>query len=205
MAFFVGLTGGIGAGKSTVCEMFARRGAVVVDADLIVREVQQPGTEAFNEIVETFGSDVVSADGTLDRQKVADVVFADPDKRKALEAITHPHVGAKFAERAQELRDTDNIVILDIPLLGASKSGSERFADVVVVVTASPETRIARLEARGLDRADAEARIAAQISDDERLKLADHVLRNDGSIDELEKQVDALWRTLQETGKERAG
>ena len=204
MAYFVGLTGGIGAGKSTVSEMFARRGAVVVDADVIVREIQEPGTEAFNEIIDAFGSQVVAPNGTLDRQKLAAVVFGDPEKLKQLEAITHPRVGARFAERVQQLRETDNIVILDIPLLGASKSGSERFADAVVVVTASPEIRVARLHARGMTREDAEARIAAQISDEERLKLADHVLTNDGTIDELDKQVDALWRTLQTAAKERS-
>lgn len=204
MAYFVGLTGGIGAGKSTVSEMFVRRGAVIVDADVIVREVQEPGTEAFNEIVEAFGPQVVATDGKLDRQKLAAVVFSDPAKLQKLEAITHPRVGARFAERAQELRETDNVVILDIPLLGASKSGSERFADAVVVVTASPGTRIARLQARGMTREDAEARIAAQISDDERLKLADHVLTNDGSIEELDKQVDVLWHTLEAEAKERS-
>src|ERR671922_2614705 len=208
MAFFVGLTGGIGAGKTTVCELFARRGAVIVDADVIVREIQQPGTEGFEKIVETFGSEVVAGDGTLDRLKLAGIVFADPEQRAKLEAITHPLVGARFAERTQQLRDTDNIVILDIPLLGASKSGSERFADAVVVVTASVESRVERLVARGLTREDAEARIAAQITDDERLKLADYVLTNDGSVEDLEKQVDVLWTELRKaalTEAERRG
>jgi dephospho-CoA kinase len=203
MAYFVGLTGGIGAGKSTVCELLARRGAIVVDADVIVREIQEPGTDAFREIVEAFGPEVVAADGTLNRQKLADVVFNDPEKLKQLESITHPKVGARFAERARELQETDHIVILDIPLLGASKSGSERFADAVIVVTASPDTRIGRLLARGLPREDAEARIAAQISDGDRLKLADHVITNDGSVDDLSKQVDELWRLLQAEAREK--
>ncbi len=205
MAYFVGLTGGIGAGKSTVCELLARRGAIVVDADAIVREIQEPGTDAFIEIVDAFGSEIVAKDGTLDRQMLAELVFSDPGRLKQLESITHPKVGARFAERARELQDTDSIVILDIPLLGASKSGSERFADSVIVVTASADKRISRLLARGLPREDAEARIAAQISDDERLKLADHVLTNDGTIEELDKQVDELWRTLQAAAMEKSG
>lgn len=197
MAYFVGLTGGIGSGKSTVSEMFAKRGAVVIDADEVVREIQCPGGEAYDEIVEAFGREILAEDGSLDRPKLAAIVFADPAKRQKLNDITHPKVGAKFAERVAELVDTDMIVILDIPLLGASKSGSDRFANAVVVVTASEETRIDRLEARGMSREDAEARIAAQITDEERLKLADHVLNNDGSIEHLEEQVDALWDELQ--------
>jgi dephospho-CoA kinase len=196
MAYFVGLTGGIGSGKSTVSGMFAARGAVVIDADEVVREIQRPGGEAYDEIVEAFGRDVLADDGTLDRSKLASIVFSDTDKRQQLNDITHPKVGAKFAERVAELVHADKIVILDIPLLGASKSGSDRFADAVVVVTASEDTRIDRLEARGMSREDAKARIAAQISDEERLKLADHVLNNDGSLVELQSQVDALWAHL---------
>lgn len=204
MAYFVGLTGGIGAGKTTVCEMLARRGAVIVDADEIVREIQRPGTEAFDEIVDAFGPEVVAADGTLDRRKLAELVFADAEKREKLNSITHPKVGARFADRAAELRDTDEVVLLDIPLLGASRSGSERFADTVVVVTASEEKRLERLEARGMSPDDARARMAAQISDEERLKLADHVLTNDGSVRELEAQVDELWQKLA-AAKDHAG
>jgi dephospho-CoA kinase len=196
MAYFVGLTGGIGSGKSTVSGMFAAHGAVVIDADEVVREIQRPGGEAYDEIVEAFGRDVLADDGTLDRSKLASIVFSDADKRQQLNDITHPKVGTKFAERVAELVDADKIVILDIPLLGASKSGSDRFADAVVVVTASEDTRIDRLEARGMSREDAKARIAAQISDEERLKLADHVLNNDGSLVELQSQVDALWAHL---------
>lgn len=199
--YVVGLTGGIGSGKSTVLAMFAARGAEVLDADAIVREIQRPGTDAFNEIVEAFGEGVVTDDGTLDRAALAKIVFADPDKRAKLNEITHPKVGARFAERLGELRDTDKIVVLDIPLLGASNSGSEKLANAVVVVTASEDVRLDRLEQRGMSREDAKARIAAQITDSERVKLADHVLMNDGSVDELEKQVDALWRDLQEAAR----
>lgn len=195
--YVVGLTGGIGSGKSTVLSMLAARGAEVLDADEIVREIQRPGEDAYREIVAAFGDGVVAADGTLDRAALAKIVFNDPDKRAKLNEITHPKVGARFAERVAALRDTDKIVVLDIPLLGASNSGSERFANTVVVVTASEGVRLDRLEQRGMNRDDAAARIAAQITDEDRLELADHVLTNDGTVDELERQVDALWRDLQ--------
>lgn len=205
MALFVGLTGGIGSGKTTVCAMLAYRGAVIVDADEITREIQRPGTDAFAEIVDAFGDDVVAEDGTLDRKKIASVVFAEPERLQQLEAITHPRVGAGIAERVEELRNTDGVVILDIPLLGASKSGSERFADAVIVVTASEPTRIERLVARGMSEEDARSRIRAQITDSERLKMADHVLDNDGDISKLETQVDELWGRLLGDAKAKAG
>jgi len=196
--YVVGLTGGIGSGKSTVLQMLAARGAEVLDADAIVHEIQQPGEDAYNEIVEAFGPSVVAPDGTLDRAAIAAIVFSDPEKREALNAITHPKVGMRFGERLAALGDTDKVVVLDIPLLGASKSGSEKFANVVVVVTASEPVRLERLEGRGVSRGDAAARIAAQITDDERLKLADYVLNNDGSIQDLEKQIDELWEKLRD-------
>jgi dephospho-CoA kinase len=195
--YVVGLTGGIGSGKSTVLQMLAARGAEVLDADAIVHEMQRPGEDAYNEMVEAFGAEILAPDGTLDRAFVAANVFADPEKRARLEAITHPKVGKRFAERLRALKDTDKVVVLDIPLLGASKSGSEKLANAVVVVTASQDVRLDRLEARGMDRRDAAARIAAQIGDDERLKLADYVLDNDGSIEQLEAQVDELWGKLE--------
>jgi dephospho-CoA kinase len=198
VAYFVGLTGGIGSGKSTVSEMLERRGAVVVDADKIVRELQQPGTEVYEEIVEAFGPEVVAPDGSLDRERLAKIVFGEPEALERLNRITHPRVGERFAERVTELRETDRIVVLDIPLLGASREGSGRVADAVVVVTASEEVRLQRLVARGMSAEDAEARMAAQITDDERRKIADRVLDNDGSVDELEAQVDELWRALEE-------
>lgn len=201
--YVVGLTGGIGSGKSTVLSMLATKGAEVLDADAIVREIQQPGEDAYNEIVDAFGSDVVGPGGTLDRAKLAALVFADADKRARLNEITHPKVGARFAERLAGFRDTDKVVVLDIPLLGASNSGSEKLVHAVVVVTAAEDVRLDRLEQRGMTRDDAAARIAAQITDDERLKLADHVLTNDGSVEDLEKQVEALWRDLQAAARAR--
>jgi dephospho-CoA kinase len=178
--------------------MLAARGAEVLDADAIVHEMQQPGEDAYNEMVDAFGSEILAPDGTLNRAFIAANVFADPEKRAKLEAITHPKVGKRFADRLAALKDTDKIVVLDIPLLGASKSGSEKFANVVVVVTASDPVRLERLELRGVARDDAAARIAAQITDEERLTFADYVLRNDGSLDELEKQVDELWEKLRD-------
>jgi dephospho-CoA kinase len=176
--------------------MFARRGAKIVDADAIVHELQQPGTDVFDEMVEAFGPDIVKPDGTLDRPAVGKIVFADPDKRDALEKIVWPRVGARVAELVGSAADHE-IVILDVPLMAESTEGSRRFANSIVVVDAAPETQIAHLAAKGIARPDAEARMAAQASRDERLKLADHVLTNDGSVEELEKQVDALWRELQ--------
>jgi len=192
VAYVVGLTGGIGSGKSTVCEMFARRGAKIVDADAITRELQQPGTEVFDEMVDAFGPEVVQRDGTLDRGAVARIVFSDPDKRHVLQQIVWPRVGARVAELVGAAGD-DDIVILDVPLMAESTEGSRRFANTIVVVDAAPETQIAHLEAKGVAADDARVRMAAQASRDERLKLADHVLTNDGPVDELEKQVEALW------------
>lgn len=204
--YIVGLTGGIGSGKSTVSQMLAARGAVVVDADVLAREVVEPGTEGFDEVVEAFGSEVVGADGRLDRPKLGSIVFADPEKRKKLESIVWPRVGAAVAERIQELRETGAIVVLDVPLMAESPQGSRRYADMVVVVDALPETQLEHLEAKGVSRQDAEARMAAQISREERLRIADHVLNNDGSLDELEAQVDDLWRKIEgETTPEQSG
>jgi dephospho-CoA kinase len=195
VAYIVGLTGGIGSGKSTVCEMFARRGAKIIDADRITHELQRPGTEVFDEMVEALGSEIVKPDGTLDRPKVGAIVFADPSEREKLQTIVWPRVGARVAELVAEAGD-DDIVILDVPLMAESTEGSRRFAQKIVVIDVSPETQIAHLEAKGMARADAEARMAAQASREERLKLADHVLHNDGTVDELEKQVEALWQEI---------
>lgn len=198
MAYFVGLTGGIGSGKSTVSDLLERRGAVVVDADKIVHEIQRPGEEAFDEIVAEFGEAVVAGDGTLDRKALADIVFNDEAKLERLNAITHPRVGARFAECVSELRPTDRVVVLDIPLLGASKEGSGRVADRIVVVTAPESIRLDRLEERGMARGDAEARMRAQMSDEERVALADDVIDNSGTLEDLERQVDELWSRLEE-------
>jgi dephospho-CoA kinase len=191
----VGLTGGIGSGKSTVSARLAELGARVVDADAIVHEVQSPGTEVFDAIVERFGPQVVAEDGSLLRQAIADVVFNDPDELKALNEIVHPAVGAEIARRLQEAAETDDVVVLDVPLL--VESGRDDLA-AMVVVDVDPEVAIQRLVAhRGFKEEDARARIARQVSREERLAKATKVLDNSGTVDELLSQVDALWPWMQ--------
>jgi dephospho-CoA kinase len=191
----VGLTGGIGAGKSTVARLLSERGAIVIDADSIVRELQQPGTDVFRAIVERFGPHVVKADGSLDRERLADIVFRDDDARSALNAIVHPAVYAVMSERIAELKDGDQVVVLDIPLL--AESGGGEGMDAVVVVEADEDARVARVVAeRGLDPQDVRARMAAQASSEQREALADVVIRNDGTAEDLRERVDALWEQL---------
>jgi dephospho-CoA kinase len=199
--YIVGLTGGIGSGKSTVCSMLASRGAKVIDADAIVHDLQRPGTEVFDEIVAEFGPEVVSSDGTLDRSKLASIVFAHPEKRKRLESIVWPRVGARVAELLSEYAEAE-VVVLDVPLMAESPEGSRRNAQAIVVVDATPETQLRHLEAKGVAPETAKARMAAQVAREERLKIADHVITNDGSLDELSKQVDGLWRALRAGAKE---
>jgi dephospho-CoA kinase len=191
----VGLTGGIGAGKSTVASMLAERGAVVIDADSIVRALQRPGTDVYRRIVDHFGDAVVAPDGTLDRARIAEVVFRDDHARAALNAITHPEVMREIADRVEALRDSDAIVVLDVPLL--VEVGGGEGLDFVVVVDAPEDERVARLARdRGMTAADAQARIAAQASPETRAALADVVVRNDGPPDALAAQVDDLWKRL---------
>jgi dephospho-CoA kinase len=199
VTYIVGLTGGIGSGKSTVCAMLSDRGAMIIDADAIVHELQRSGTAIFREIVDAFGSDVVGPDGELDRAKVGAIVFNDPDKREKLQSITWPRVGERVAELMQQAGE-DTIVVIDVPLMAESR-GAGRQYDTIVVVDAEPQTQLRHLEAKGVSRADAEARMGAQASRDERLKLADHVVTNDGTLEDLEKQVDALWQELQRAAK----
>jgi dephospho-CoA kinase len=191
----VGLTGGIGAGKSTVARLLSERGAIVIDADSIVRELQQPETEVFRAIVERFGPHVVRSDGSLDRERLADIVFRDDEARSALNAIVHPAVYAVMSQRIAELKDGDEVVVLDIPLLAESGGGGGM--DAVVVVEAGEDARVARVHAeRGLDPEDVRARMAAQASSEQREALADVVIRNDGTAEDLRAQVDALWEQL---------
>ncbi len=191
----IGLTGGIGSGKSTVSARLAELGARVVDADAIVRDVQAPGTEVFAAIVERFGDDVVAEDGSLDRPALAAKVFNDTDELKALNAIVHPAVGVGIAEALAAAAETDDVVILDVPLL--VESGRDDMA-AMVVVDLDPEIAVARLiEHRGFTEEDARARMSRQASRDERLAKADKVLDNNGSVEDLIAQVDALWPWLQ--------
>jgi dephospho-CoA kinase len=192
----VGLTGGIGSGKSSVSTRLTARGAVVIDADALVREVQAPDGPAFAPIVEKFGAGVVAADGSLDRQALADIVFNDAEQLKALNAITHPLVGAAMAAKLAEQAETDNIVILDIPLL--VESTREPLYSKVIVVDCPVDTAVARLvEFRGFSEADARARIANQASREERLARADFVVDNSGTEADLDAEVAQCWEWLQ--------
>ncbi|GIH45923.1 dephospho-CoA kinase [Microbispora rosea] len=192
----VGLTGGIGSGKSEVSRRLAARGAVVVDADKIAREVVEPGTPGLAEIVEAFGEDILRPDGTLDRERLGAIVFADAEKLKVLNGIVHPKVGER-SERLQREAPDDAVVVYDVPLL--AENNLAPLYDVVIVVDTPDEVRLERLlRFRGMPEADARARIAAQASREDRLRIADIVIRNEGSLDDLEAQIDKIWQDLSE-------
>jgi len=187
----VGLTGGIGAGKSTVSAGLAARGAVVIDADAIVRELQAPGQPVLDAMVERFGPGILHDDGTLDRQAVADLVFGDDESLADLNAIVHPAVAAEIARRLEAEAGTDHVVVLDVPLL--VESGRNDLAGVIVVDT-DPEVAVRRLvEQRGFTESDARARIARQASREERLARADLVIDNNGDRAALEAEIDRAW------------
>lgn len=191
----VGLTGGIGSGKSTVSALLAERGAVVVDADAIVRDVQAPGTPVLAAVVERFGPAVLAADGSLDRQALADVVFRDDDALRDLNALVHPAVGAEIARRLEGAAGTDAVVVLDVPLL--VESGRDDMA-ALVVVDVDPEVAVARVVAqRGMREEDVRARMARQASREDRRARATIVIDNSGSREDLEAQVDAAWDQIQ--------
>ncbi|HXF83097.1 MAG TPA: dephospho-CoA kinase [bacterium] len=195
----IGLTGGIAAGVSLVAGMFRALGAVVIDADRIAREIVAPGTEAYRRIVEAFGGDLVQPDGTLDRRRLAQRVFADPAARRRLNAITHPEIRRRIHAELERLRAErpDAVVLVDIPLL-LDTVGPDAFElDGVIVVLAHREQQISRLMARdGLSREDAERRLAAQRPVAEKAAEADWVIDNTGTIERTRSQVEALWQTL---------
>ena len=192
----VGLTGGIGSGKSTVSALLAAKGAVVVDADAVVHELQRPGTAVFEAIVDRFGNGIVAADGSLDRSAVADIVFNDPDALADLNGIVHPAVGAEIVRRMDELSTTDAVVVLDVPLMVESARGYPVAG--LIVVDVDPEVALRRLvEQRGMRENDARARIARQASREERRARADVVIENSGSLDDLAAQVDRAWRWIE--------
>lgn len=192
----VGLTGGIGSGKSTVSDMLAALGAVVVDADVLARQVVEPGGPAYDGVVERFGPSVVRPDGTLDRAALADIVFSDAGALADLNALTHPPVKALIADRLAALAAAgDAVVVLVVPLL--VESGAYPTAGVMVV-DCPEEVAVRRLvEHRGMAEADARRRLAAQASRAERLALADHVIVNDGSLADLAPAVDRAWAWIE--------
>lgn len=201
----IGLTGGIAAGKSVAARRFIELGAVVIDADALAREVVAPGTLGLEQVVETFGPEVLAADGSLDRAALAARVFGDAEARRRLEALLHPQVRRLAAEReaAAAAVDPDAVVVHDIPLL--VETGQAETFGMVVVVHAPQEQRVSRLvDGRGMPEPEARARVAAQADDDARLAAADVVLDGTGTDDELRHQVDVLWsRLAQERSAER--
>lgn len=191
----LGLTGGIGSGKSTVSAEFARRGAIVIDADLVVRELQSPGGAVLAAMVEHFGDGILAEDGTLNRQAVADVVFNDPEQLKALNAIVHPKVGEEIDGRIEAQRETDNVVILDVPLLVESKAYE---TEGIIVVDTDPEIAVQRLvDFRGFNADDARARMKLQATREERRAVAAFIVPNDGSQEELMAHIDECWNWIQ--------
>jgi dephospho-CoA kinase len=195
----VGLTGGIGSGKSTVARMLADRGAVVVDADWIAREVVEPGQPALAALAEAFGSEILLPDGSLDRTELAARAFVTDETRKQLEAITHPAIGEEFL-RQVAAAPPDGIVVHDVPLLVESKRGFDY--GVVIVVEAPKELRLLRLETRGVSRADAERRMEHQASDEDRRKVATWLVDNSSDLGHLEAQIAGIWPELEAKAKE---
>ena len=190
----VGLTGGIGSGKSTVSAMLAARGAEVIDADLITREVQLPGSVVVEDIARRFGQDVLDDNGALLRARLAEIVFADAKSLSDLNAIVHPAVRAEIARRVDLLAPSNRIVVLDIPLLTENRRGA---IQAKIVVDVPVEQQVERLvSSRGFTESDARARIANQSSREERLRDADFVIDNSGDIEDLDPQIDKLWEWI---------
>lgn len=204
--YLIGLTGGIASGKSTVARRLVEHGAVLVDADVLARRAVQPGRPALERIRERFGDEVIKPDGSLDREKLAHVVFHDDEARAALNAIVHPAVRELGEQvKADAIAQNPNAVIVhDIPLLVETGRGTDEF-DLVVVVEAPKNTRVGRLvEGRGLDLAHAEARVDAQASDEERRAVADVVIDTSGNMARTMSQVDELWQRVQSEHADRA-
>lgn len=193
----VGLTGGIGSGKSSVSERLQACGAEIIDADAITRSLQQPGQPVFAAMVERWGDRIVAADGTLDRAAVAAIVFPDEAERKAINEMVHPAVRAEMQARMEAAAHSDGVVVLDIPLL--AEGGGRRGVGAVIVVDCPVEVAIERLVTfRGFERADAEARVASQATREQRLALADFVIDNGDGIEQLDREVERCWAWLQD-------
>ena len=195
--YLIGLTGGIASGKSLASARLAELGATIVDADVLAREVVEPGTAGLAAIAQHFGPEVLLADGTLNRPALGAIIFADPEQREKLNSITHPAVW----RRARELFDqaaADEVVVYDVPLLVEGAKGRQLDFDLIVVVDASAETRLQRLvQLRGMTREEAGHRLNSQASDAERLAVADVVIDNNGTVEATIEQVDALWAKAQ--------
>jgi dephospho-CoA kinase len=187
----IGLTGGIGSGKSEVAHLLTERGAEIIDADLIVRELQQPGAEVYEKMIELFGSEVVAADKSLDRTAIAKKVFTDESLLKTLNQLVHPIVRRVMNERVESFRDTDKVVVLDIPLL---VENPREGLDGVLVVDLDAEIAVKRLvEQRNMSADDARARIAKQATREQRLAIADHVIDNSGDRNALTQKIETAW------------
>lgn len=198
----IGLTGGIATGKSTVASMLRERGAAIVDADQVAREVVEPGRPALREIVNRFGPAILNEDGTLNRKKLGEIVFADPARRKELEAITHPAIRARMREMTAALQaeDPDRLIVADIPLL--FEAGLERQYECVLLVYVPREIQKERLMKRdGLTEEEAERRLAAQMDIEEKKRRADYVIDNSGTPEETARQVDLFLRSLDKPAK----
>lgn len=190
----IGLTGGIGAGKSAVASRFESHGAVIIDGDKVAREVVAPGTEGLAEVVAEFGRGVLSADGSLDRPALGRIVFGDRDARRRLEAITHPRIRVRTVELIAAAPE-GSVVVNDVPLL--VEGGMSSAFELVVIVFAPLETRIERLAStRGMSREEAQSRIAAQATDEQRRAVADVAIENDGTLDDLHRRVDEVWEGI---------
>ncbi len=196
----VGLTGGIGAGKSEVSRLLVERGAVLIDADRIAREVVEPGTPGLAAVVEAFGEEILAEDGSLDRPRLGALVFSDSDKLATLNSIVHPLVGARSRE-LEEAAPEDAVVVHDVPLL--AENGLARLYDVVIVVDAGTGTQLDRLvRLRGMSEEDARARMAAQATREQRRAVADIVIDNDVPLDALERRVEEVWADLVRRARE---
>ena len=191
----VGLTGGIGAGKSTVADLFSQKGAVVIRSDELARQVIEPQTPGFQQVIDRFGKDFINSEGYIDRAKLAQTVFQDDAALKDLENIVHPLVRSKTNQIIDQ-HTSETIIVNEIPLLLEKKM--ESLFDFLVIVISSEKNRLERLSQRGLTAEQATARMSKQVSDDERKAAADFLIVNDGNLDQLEVDVEKIWQTLQE-------
>ena len=201
--YLVGLTGGIGSGKSTVAARLVEHGAELVDADQVAREVVEPGKPAYAKLVEHFGREILDDEGFIDRPRLGAIVFGDESKRAVLNELTHPPVIAEIASRLELLQAFDGVVIIDVPLL--VESGVARNYEAIVVVAARPETQLDRLvKLRGMSATEAQNRIDAQAPLDEKLAIATHVIWNEGTLDELYAEVDVVGKDLVRRAHEKS-